>query len=114
MICWYCHWGWPKPVADIFLDAKAELGGNDYPLLYGPAHVVWADENWDCAQGCLDEFERWRGDNSDEDLAIVRRSLEQLAALPADVWDVEPGDYDGKHPENYPPPVGVEMVRIDS
>lgn len=34
-ICWYCYWGWPKPVADIFLAAKAALNGDDTPILLG-------------------------------------------------------------------------------
>ncbi len=110
MICWYCHWGWAKPVADIFLEAKAALGGDDEPLLYGPGHIVWADENFDSAQWCLDNFDQYRGSLSDEEVAIARRALEQLAALPTHIREVEPVDYDGEHPENYPPT--GEMVRV--
>ncbi len=92
--------------------AKDALGGNDMPLLYGPAHVVWADENFDFAPWCLKSFDQHRGDFSDEELAIVKRSLEQLAALPAEAWDVEPEAYGGEHPENFPPPTNVKMVRV--
>lgn len=111
-ICWYCHWGWPKPVADIYHQAKAALDGDPYPLHFGPAHVVWEDENFDLAASCLETFDQYRGDYSDAELAVVRASLEQLAALPESAWNVEPDDYDGAHPENYPPAEGVEMVSV--
>jgi hypothetical protein len=99
-------------VADIFLKAKAALAGDDYPLMYGPAHVVWSDENWHLAQDCIDAFDKYRRDLTDEQARVVRHSLEQLAALPQSAWDVEPEDYDEEHPENYPPPEGVEMVKV--
>lgn len=110
MICWYCHWGWPKPVAEIYQEALAALDGDEMPLHYGPAHVVWEDENFDLAQACLDDFNERQYDYSAGQLAVVRRSLEQLAALPESAWNAEPADYDGFHPENYPPT--VEMVRL--
>ena len=111
MICWYCHWGWAKPVAEIYSRALADLGGDEFPLLFGPAHVVWEDENFDCAEACLEDFEKYKGDNGDDELAIVRRSLEELAALPESVRCPEPDDYDGDHPELYPPSVDVVRVR---
>lgn len=111
MICWYCYWGWATPVAEIYKDALAELNGDKFPLHYGPAHIVWEDENFDAAQWCLDNFDIYRGDNSDEELAAVRKSLERLAALPQETWDIEPDDYDDLHPENFPPRVPVERVR---
>jgi hypothetical protein len=74
---------------------------------------VWEDENFDHAQWCLDNFEKYKGDFSDKELVIVRRSLEELAALPQSAWDVEPADYDGRNPDDYPPPEGVEMVKIN-
>jgi hypothetical protein len=48
-ICWFCYWGWPKPVADIYLKALAKLDGYDSPLHFGPAHIIWDDENFDRA-----------------------------------------------------------------
>lgn len=105
MICWYCHWGWPKAVADIYLEALQTPNGDDAPLLYGPAHVVWSDENFDSAAWCLEHFDAYRGDHGEDELAIVRRSLEQLAALPESAWNVEP--------ENYLPPPNVEMIRLE-
>ena len=111
MNCWYCYWGWPEAVATIYQDALRELGGDDRPLNYGPAHVVWEDENFDDAEGCLISFDKYRYDYSDEELAVVRRSLERLVALPESERCVEPEDYDGEHPDNYPPPIGIKMVK---
>jgi hypothetical protein len=105
-MCWYCHWGWPRPVADIYIKAVREIG--DYgPMHYGPGHVVWNDENFDSAQWCLATFERYSGNYSPDDLLIVRRSLEELAALPQSAWDIEPPEYDGMNPQDYPPTVEV-------
>lgn len=114
-MCWWCHWGWPKPIRDIYDKALAALDGDESPLLYGPAHVVWGDENWDSAQWCLDEFESWEmywmeDRFSDSDREAVRQSLVELVALP-DELKQEPVDYDGEHPENFPPPSHWVMVR---
>lgn len=111
MICWYCHWGWPKAVADIYLKAKGELGFEN-ALHYGPAHVVWEDENFDRAEWCLENFEKYSGELSEKEAAVVRRSLEELAALPLSERCVEPEDYDGEAPENFPPRAGLVMLRI--
>lgn len=113
-ICWYCYHGWPKPVADIYDAAVAELGGDNMPLDYGPGHIVWADENFETEhiRWCLDHFEEYVSDRyTDEDMAVARRSLERLLAVPESVRCVEPKDYDGESPENYLPPAGVEMVK---
>ncbi len=111
-ICWLCYWGWPKPVADIYQRALKEMDGNESPLLYGPAHIVWEDENFDSAEWCLENFDKYKGDHTEAHLAIVKKSLEQLAALPLKTRCVEPEDYDDEHPENFPPPDGTEMVRV--
>lgn len=112
-ICWYCYWGWAKPVAEIYKRALEDLGGNDSPLCSGPGHIVWSDENFDGAEWCLEHFDDYRtGYHSDDELAIVRRSLKELAKLPLSVRCVEPEDYDDEHPELFPPPDGIEMVRI--
>ncbi len=112
MICWYCHWGWPKAVADIYLKALADLDGCDTPLLYGPAHIVWGDENFDSAEWCLEHFDDDTGDYTVDEMTIVRQSLLELKKLPEEVIDIEPDDYDGEHPERYPPPSGIEMVKV--
>lgn len=109
--CWLCHWGWPKPVADIYREALRRLEGNDCPLQHDAAHVVWADENFHRAQWCLDNFDEYTHlDMTDDEKVIVRWSLEQLAALPESAWDIVPHDYDGVNPQNFPPGEGVEMV----
>lgn len=117
MICWYCYWGWPEPVAAVYAAALAALGGDDRPLEFGPSHIVWADENFDdgnirhCLQTGVERRTTWYSDYSDEDLAVVRKSLEQLLAVPEAVRCCVPADYDGENPENYPPPPGLVMVK---
>ena len=101
MICWFCHWGWHPEVKAIFDKAVKKLGC-DAPLLYGPAHTVWEDENFHSAQWCLVHFDEYKRDYSAKDLMIVRESLEQLLKIP-DEFKVEPAEYDGEHPERYPP-----------
>jgi hypothetical protein len=101
--CYWCHWGWPKPIKDIYDRAADDLGGYTDPLEFGPAHIVWSDENWDSAQWCLDNFDKYRGDHLENDLAIVRRSLEELLAVPEEM-KAPPDNYDGENPANFPPP----------
>lgn len=108
--CYWCYWGWPKPILDIYRDCLAKLGGNENPLHWGPAHVVWEDENWDSAQWCLDHF----NDYADPDLteyekAIVRESLERLLAVPDEYKHPPEGfdagkDEDEDDPADFPPP----------
>lgn len=108
--CYWCHWGWPKPIKDIFDRAVADLGGFTDAMYFGPAHIVWSDENFDSAQWCLDHFEdRW-GDFNEEELAIVRRSLEELAAVP-DEFKQPPNEYDGENPESFPPPSHWQVLK---
>ena len=112
--CWSCYWGWPKPVAEIYQKALERLNGDDAPLhsAFGPSHLVWADENFDFAEDCLEDFDENKGNCTEDELEIVRQSLEELAKLPLEVRCVEPDNYDGEHPKLFPPPDGVEMVRI--
>jgi hypothetical protein len=112
-ICWDCYWGWVKPVADIYLEAVKRLDGCDDALLYSSAHVVWADENFDSAEKCLESFDEYKNEDfSNEEHAIVRWSLEELAKIPVNERDACPDDYDGRNPKNFPPPEGLEMIRI--
>jgi hypothetical protein len=112
MYCWSCYWGWPKVVADIYERALIDLGGDKMPLLYGPAHIVWDDENFDSAEWCLENFDKIQCDYSQTDLEIVRRSLSELALVPISDRCVEPEYYDGFNPEAFSPPHGVVMVKM--
>lgn len=118
-ICWYCHWGWPKPVADVYAEALAELDGDESPLHDGPAHVVFADENFgdDPVRFSLaecDKPEEYADRFSAADIAIVARALRKMLEIPEEVRCCEPQAYhaDSDHPEKYPPPPGVEMVKL--
>ena len=126
-ICWYCTWGWAKPVAEIYKQAFRDLNHGEYvngidvraywALNYGPAHCTWADENFtrEVIQAELDGFDKWaaewnkdqahRSKFTDDELAIVRRSLEELLALPDEQLMAEPSDYDDENPELFPPKV---------
>lgn len=109
--CWYCHWGWAKPVADIYLEALRRLDGDDFPLKFSAAHIVWEDENFDAAEWCLEHFDEYKSGYKEKYLAVVRWSLEELAKLPLDIREIIPDDYDGEHPEFFPPKVEVVKVR---
>jgi len=114
-VCWYCYWGWPKPVADIYLKAVDKLDGDDSPLKFGPSHIVWEDENFEDhnIKYCLnhvDDSDRERF--TEYDLLIVRKSLLELLALPEAIRCVEPENYDDEHPSLYPPADGTVMVKI--
>ena len=111
MICYWCYWGWPKLISDIFNEAVAKLDGNDDSLIYGPAHIVWDDENFDSAQMCLDHFNEYAEDLTDYEKSVVRDSLEKLLVVP-DEFKEEPEDYDGLHPEWFPPPSHWECKKF--
>lgn len=112
-ICWYCYWGWSKAVAKIYKTALAKLNGDSNPLLFGPAGIVWEEEKFDYAEWCLEDFGKCRGHYTDAELAIVKWSLEELIKLSLAERDIVPEDYDGIHPENYPPSVGVEVENLN-
>lgn len=115
-ICWYCYWGWSKPVADIYLEALNRLNGDEMPLCYSFAHIVWADENFDSADWCLNEFEKHKeeyigADYTESQLDIVKWSLEELNKLPLSIREIIPKDYDDEHPELYPPQTSVVRIK---
>lgn len=121
MICWYCYWGWPREIAEIYKRAEAAIDDleseprtGESCLQYGPAHVVWADENWECAESCIEDCNNRNNcrDMSDTAIAIVKTSLQELASLPPHIRYAEPKDYDGENPADYPPPGGMEMVKM--
>ena len=112
-MCYWCCWGWPKPIREIYEVAVKKCGGYEGALVYGPAHVVWGDENWDSATYCLDAFNTRREDHSEADLAVVRWSLEQLLLVP-DEFKTEPAGYlEGMDPKDFPPPDHWEMAHPD-
>jgi hypothetical protein len=117
--CWYCHWGWPKLVMEVYKASEAkliEIDSYDRVLKFGPSHIVWEDENFDdgsiqfCLEFLVKERDKLYKDYSDAELAICQESLEDLLKVPESVRCCIPNDYDDEHPENYPA-VGVEMVR---
>ena len=107
--CWWCYWGWPEPIVEIYQWAADKLG-DDYHLMAGPAHAVWHDENWNLAAECIKDIDSGRpcGLNSRE-LAAVRESLVKLCRLPQEYLK-EPDGYDGENPEKFPPPAHWKMT----
>lgn len=108
-ICWYCHWGWSKPVVDIYRRYLAIAG--EEAMHYGAAHIVWDDENFERehVQWCLDHFEQYkRDDATDAENDAVRDSLIALLALSDGELAPKPADYDNEHPDLFPP--AVEMA----
>jgi hypothetical protein len=103
--CYWCWWGWPKPILDIYNDCLAKLDGNKGPLHFGPAHLVWEDENWDLVQFCLDHFDEFSFDLTEHELAVVRESLARLLAVPDEYKSPPDGfDEDKNSPGDFPPP----------
>lgn len=122
-ICWYCHWGWPKQVRDIY-DKYLALT-SDTAMHYGPAHIVWEDENFETVehiQWCIDTAEQWfkewnvsphfGGDPklTREEFVLVVESLKELLTVPEEIRCCCPDNYDDEHPENFPPPANIVMV----
>ena len=73
---------------------------------------MWSDENFDLAAVCLDEVDQEGARLDPAVLAVVKQSLVDLAALPLALREVCPSQYDGVHPEQYPPPAGVVMRKV--
>lgn len=111
-ICWYCHWGWADPVADIYQKAIIALDSDSSPLHFGPSHIVWDDENFDSAEWCLANFDGFKDDYTEQELEIVHQSLIELAALPMSQREIVPEDYDGENPQNYPPQCSIKKVKV--
>lgn len=106
--CWYCTHGWPVKVRAIY-DQYAALAGRT-AMEFGPAHIVWSDENFDreSIQWCLDHFGDYDDDLDPRQRAAVRASLLELLALPDEVFDVIPADFGpDDDPEDYPPKPGT-------
>ncbi len=109
-ICWYCHWGWSQPVKEIYNEACEKLG-YESPLHSGPAHVVWEDEGFGSAELCLVNFDQYKGDYTDEELQVVRWSLEELVKIPLNIRCPQPENYDGENPSWFPPAADITMLK---
>ena len=107
MMCWYCHWGWPLPIADIY-DRYRPIAGES-AMHYGPAHVVWDDENFgrEHIEWCLEHFADYSTDNHRPDeLAAVKASLMDMLALPDDILEPTEAnrcEAEDGNPKDYPP-----------
>lgn len=113
--CWHCYWGWPKQVMDIYRK-YCEPAYCD-AMHFGPAHIVWEDENFEDynIESCLEQCKRldyWTHERgfTEGDVEHVRESLVELMQVPEEIR-CEPEDYDDEHPENFPPAPGLVMVR---
>jgi hypothetical protein len=117
-VCWYCHWGWAKPVADVYKKYLDLLEGDDMLLGYQQGHIVWSDENFETEniQYCIDHAdEHWNQEEvTKEQHDLITESLRELLLIPEEIRCCCPEDYPDDNdadPENYPPPVGLEMVK---
>jgi hypothetical protein len=112
-VCPFCKFGWPKQIAEIY-QRHIETAG-DSAMHFGPAHVVWEDENFEreSVQWCLDHFDEYaREDHIPEEHAAVRQSLIELLALPDDILDpFADVDWDSD-PSTWTAPAGIEFVRV--
>lgn len=82
---------------------------------YGPAHIVWEDENFarHHVGQCLENFDKYRAEDcTDTEHQAVKDSLLALLELSDEV--LEPIDDDNCHsdPDAYPPPAGMIMRRV--
>lgn len=105
-LCWFCYWGWATEIEAIYKDAESRMSDPGM-LKFGPSHIVWSDENFGDApvDFCLLECDKYADEMSEDDLRILRESLEALKRIDI-LFRTPPSDYDGKHPENFPPPQG--------
>ena len=114
---WFCFWGWPRPVADIYVRAVRKLNGDSYALRYGPSKMVWEGGHFSQAKLCLEcwDVRSWGG-LTESELEVVRTSLEELTQVDPDLL-VPPKDYCGRPrsvsaPALYPPRPDVTYVRM--
>lgn len=102
-LCWYCFWGWPRKIREIYEEGVEDSSWS--AMHFGPAHIVWEDENFDDPQWCIDNLQKYRGDCTDAELEVIKKSLLELAALPMEIRVPPKGyDPDKHHPNDYPPP----------
>lgn len=110
MICWYCYWGWPAQVVEIYKRGIGAAG--ESAMHFGHGHLVWEDENFETEdiEWCIEHAPEHSSGLSDSEVEAVTRSLQELLALPENIRCCEPSGYDGKNPEQYPPPSGLVML----
>lgn len=111
MMCWFCTWGWPLAIKEIYLRYRNVVGVT--ALHYGPAHIVWDDENFyrESIEFCLKECARREDyDLTMVELDAVKQSLLELRELPDRILCPRP-DFDPCEdaPEDFPPPPDLEM-----
>lgn len=109
-MCWYCQYGWPKPVADIF--NRYALMVHEDVLECGPAHIVWGDNNFEThdIEWCLETHRFNRSAKAHElsefERDAVRKSLIELLEVPESVRCPKEAELD------VPPPPETELVRM--
>ena len=112
-MCWYCRWGVPVAVADIYYIAEKKLG-ETFPMAmhYGPAHIVWDDNNLsdENIKWCIEHFDEYKHGYPESELEVVMWSLKELLKIPEKERDIAPEDDEGCHLMDIPPT--VETVRI--
>lgn len=112
--CYFCHWGWPPEIQAVY-ERGLEAAGHS-AMHFGPAHVVWEDENFDSAQWCIDHFDNHSEKLDDVQRAAVLRSLQELVALP-DPLKTSPEGYvleDDTDPADFPPPWAPSLGVCDA
>ena len=116
-MCWNCEWGVPKPIAEIYQEAVARLDGDDNPLQFGPAHIVWSDFNLERVhvQWCIDNFDKYVWELTEDQQCVVMWSLQELLKLSDDILGYLPEKYIQDENLNadladYPP--DIECVKI--
>lgn len=126
-ICWYCYWGWPEQVAEIYRKFSARVSDPCSVLDYGPGHIVWADENFETEhiEWCIANGAEWREHKwdakwpnpheglllSDEDFELAIQSLKELLEVPEKVRCCVPADYDDENPAKFPPTIEMMSKR---
>lgn len=82
-------------------------------MKYGIAHVVWEDENFDSAQWCIDNAEKYASCYGADVDAVVIESLKMLLLVDSK-YTQWPREYENAgsdaNPADYPPPSDWEMV----
>lgn len=123
MTCWYCYYGWPKAIYDIYKSAKnelLELGYGAGILHYSFSHIVWEDENFDkySINYCISIVDKtnayWNdGRYSELEKLIALSSLVNLLSLPDEYFDLDDEwqEAEGDDIENYPPPIDMDWVK---